>query len=491
MTRTLDNSVAKLLIIDDEPNLLYSLKKSLESESLEVSTAATAEHGIAAVRADPPDAIILDVRLPDMSGLDTFNIIHEIDSRIPVIIITAYSTTETAIEAMKRGAYEYLLKPVDFEMLCKTVERAIEISHMSRVPAVFKVGGETDSSADQIVGRSPAMQEVFKSIGQVAPQDLNALVLGESGTGKEMVARAIFQHSRRSSGPFMAVNCAALAESLLESELFGHERGSFTGADKRRIGKFEQVDKGTIFLDEIGDMTPATQAKVLRLLQDGSFERVGSNETIQSDVRVIAATNRNLLEDVSEGRFREDLYYRLSVFEIKLPPLRERKDDIPIFVDHFINLFNRELSKNVRSVSPEAMAILESYSWPGNVRELQSAMKHALVKNVGAVLSAESLPAVCRGARQSISRKSTPVLDADNIRHFVNDLLDTEERNVYQKMHNEIDRILLPEIISHVEGNQAQASEILGIARSTLRTKINDLGLTFEKRLKQEKDGSD
>lgn len=481
--------MAKLLIIDDEPNLLYSVKKSLESDSLEVITAATAEQGIASVRDHEPDAVILDVRLPDMSGLDAFNDIHKIDPRVPVIIITAYSTTETAIEAMKRGAFEYLLKPVDFDTLCRTVARAIEISQMSRVPAIFEVGGEVNADADQIVGRSPSMQEVFKAIGQVAPQDVNALVLGESGTGKEMVARAIYQHSRRSDRQFLAINCAALSESLLESELFGHERGSFTGADKRRIGKFEQMNKGTIFLDEIGDMTSATQAKVLRLLQDGSFERVGSNETVQSDVRVIAATNRNLMEDVREGRFREDLYYRLSVFTIELPPLRERKDDIPIFVEHFINIFNRDLNKRVRSIAPEAMAMLMNYSWPGNVRELQSAVKHALVRSVGEVMSANSLPAACCDQPLKATGDDSG-LNVENIRQFINELLSTDESSIYQRMHNEIDRILLPEILSHADGNQAQASEVLGIARSTLRTKITDLGLAFEKRLKADNEKS-
>ena len=277
----------KLLIVDDEPNLLYSLKKGLESDELRVLTAETAEQGIDAVRKHEPDAVILDVRLPDMSGLDAFNEIRHIDARLPVIFITAFSTTETAIEAMKRGAFEYLLKPVEFGTLHNTVERALEISRMSRVPAMFEADAENnaeDAAADHIVGRSQAMQEVYKAIGQVAPQDINVLILGESGTGKEMIARAIYQHSRRSKGPFLAINCAALPESLLESELFGHERGSFTGADTRRIGKFEQVDGGTIFLDEIGDMTPATQSKVLRLLQDGTFERVGSNETMSVDV---------------------------------------------------------------------------------------------------------------------------------------------------------------------------------------------------------------
>ncbi len=478
----------KLIIIDDEPNLLYSLKKSLETDSLEVITAGTAESGIAAVREHRPDAVLLDVRLPDMSGLDAFHCIHEIDARIPVIIITAYSTSETAIEAMKRGAFEYLLKPVEFENLLSTIHRALEISRMSRVPARFEIAGDGDANADQIVGRSPAMQEVYKSIGQVAPQDVNALILGETGTGKEMVARAIYQHSRRAERPFLAINCAALPENLLESELFGHERGAFTGADKRRIGKFEQVDKGTIFLDEIGDMTSTTQAKVLRLLQDGSFERVGSNETIQVDVRVIAATNRHLLEMVNEGTFREDLYYRLSVFAIQLPPLRERVDDIPIFVEHFIKLFSADLQKQIRSIAPEAMTMLEQYRWPGNVRELQNAVKHALVRNVGEVLSAASLPATCRGEVPAGEDHTTSALDVENIRQFIHELLSQGHPSLYQKLHGEIDRILLPETLQYAGGNQAQASEILGIARSTLRTKIADLGLTFEKRLRNDRD---
>ncbi|TWU32453.1 sigma-54-dependent transcriptional regulator [Novipirellula artificiosorum] len=472
----------KLLIVDDEPNVLYSLKKCLETESLQIVTAATGETGIGAVSEHRPDAVILDVRLPDMSGLDAFSIIHEIDARIPVIIITAYSTTETAIEAMKRGAFEYLLKPVEFEKLLATVDSAIEISLMSRTPATFGISDGDDVSADQIVGRSTAMQEVYKSIGQVAPQDVNALILGESGTGKEMIARAIYQHSRRSDRPFLAINCAALPENLLESELFGHERGSFTGADRRRIGKFEQVNRGTIFLDEIGDMTPATQAKVLRLLQDGSLERVGSNETIKVDVRIIAATNRSLLEMVKDGDFREDLYYRLSVFVIQLPALRDRTDDIPVLVRHFVNLFSRAMDKQIRSIAPEAMARLEQYRWPGNVRELQSAIKHSLVRNVGEVLTVNSLPTAICGSEMGDSGEVTAKLDLANIRQHVSDRLRHDPTNLYHQLHSEVDRILLTETLNHVDGNQAQASEILGIARSTLRTKINDLGLRFEKR---------
>ncbi len=474
----------KLLIVDDEPNLLYSLKKGFECDKLQVFTAETAEQGIDAVRIHEPDAVILDVRLPDMSGLDAFQEIRRIDARLPVIIITAFSTTETAIEAMKRGAYEYLLKPVDFDRLYDIAERAMEISRMSRVPAMFEIEADNDVATDHIVGRSQAMQEVYKAIGQVAPQDVTVLILGESGTGKEMIARSIYQHSRRSQGPFLAINCAALPESLLESELFGHERGSFTGADKRRIGKFEQVDGGTIFLDEIGDMTPATQAKVLRLLQDGTFERVGSNDTMQVDVRVIAATNRKLELLVEEGDFREDLFYRLNVFAIELPALRDRADDIPILVEHFIKLFNRDLGKDVRSIAPDAMQTLIRHDWPGNIRELQSAIKHALVRNAGEVLMQDSLPARCRGSLHRPDSQPSSPLEVDSIRAHVRALLAENSPDLYQTLHSEIDRILLPEVLDLVEGNQAQASEILGIARSTLRIKINDLGLRFEKRVK-------
>ncbi|QEG24916.1 sigma-54-dependent transcriptional regulator [Mariniblastus fucicola] len=480
----------KLLIIDDEPNLLYSLKKSLQTDTLEVITAATAERGIAAVRKQKPDAVILDLRLPDMSGLETFDAIHRIDARLPVIIITAFSTTETAIKATKRGAFEYLLKPVEFERLLTTVDRALETSHMSRVPAVFSLDDDniaepdSENTADLIVGRSESMQEVYKAIGQVAGQDVNVLILGESGTGKEMVARAIFQHSHRSQGPFLAINCAALPESLLESELFGHEKGSFTGADKRRIGKFEQVNGGTIFLDEIGDMTPATQSKILRLLQNGTFERVGSNETIQVDVRVIAATNRDLEAHVKAGDFREDLFYRLRVFLIELPALRDRRDDLRHLVEHFVRLGNRELGKNVSSISTETMDRIAQHSWPGNVRELQSAIKYALVRNVGDILVANSLPASCVSMPELVQEPdsdSTGTLDLESIRSCVAELLEKSQPEIYYHLHNEVDRILLPAVLNEVDGNQAQASELLGIARSTLRSKISDLGLTVKK----------
>ena len=398
-----------LLVVDDEPNVLYSLEKALGGADLEVLTASTGQQGVELVRRRRPDAVLLDVRLTDMTGLEAFDRIREIDPRLPVILVTAYSTTETAIEAMKRGAFDYLLKPVDFHQLREAVGRAVDLNRLARVPAVFEEEPGEGAGVDRIVGRCPAMQEVYKAVGRFAPQDVTVLILGESGTGKELVARALYQHSRRADRPFLAINCAAIPETLLESELFGHEKGAFTGADRRRVGKFEQANGGTVFLDEIGDMTPATQAKVLRLLQEQRFERLGGGETVQVDVRVIAATNHDL--DAGAGGFRADLLYRLNGFTIRLPPLRERPGDVPLLIDHLIRASNRELDRRVRSAAPEALRLLQEYDWPGNVRELQSAVRYALVHATGEVLTPDCLPAHIREGRgegQAARRQRRP-----------------------------------------------------------------------------------
>jgi nitrogen regulation protein NR(I) len=470
--------MSTLLIVDDEPNVLYSLQKRLRSDSLNVITATTAKQGMEMVARHDPDAVLLDVRLPDMSGLDAFDEIRERDPRLPVVIITAHATTETAIEAMKRGAFEYLLKPLDLPELRKVVARALDLSRLSRVPAVFGEEAGADASVDRIVGLSAPMQAVYKNIGRVAAQDVNVLILGESGTGKELVARAIYFHSRRSKRPFLAINCAAIPESLLESELFGHERGAFTGADRRRIGKFEQANRGTIFLDEIGDMSLATQAKVLRLVQDGRFERVGGNETIHSDVRIIAATNQNLEELVASGRFREDLYYRLKVFAIHLPPLRARMDDMPILVEHFAKLSSRELRKPIRSVPADTMELLKAYDWPGNVRELQSAIKYAFVQATGDVLAPHWLPEnVRRGRAGGVPPGHVRAPSGSlNIAEIARRLAKSGSRDIYRHVHAEVDRILLDEVLLHADGNQVLASQMLGISRTTLRSKLSALG---------------
>src|SRR5947208_3600096 len=309
-----------LLVIDDEQSVRYSFRRVLEGEGTQVLTAATAAEGLRQLAEHKPDVVVLDLQLPDRSGLEVFQEIRAKDPRCPVVFVTAHGTTETAIEAMKGGAFDYLVKPVALEGLSQVLGRAYEAARMMQVPAVLP----TEEEADRIIGRSPVMQEMCKMIGRIAPQDVNVLILGESGTGKELVARALYQHSKRAEKPFLVINCAAIPETLLESELFGHEKGAFTGADRRRVGKFEQCSGGTLFLDEVGDLAPLTQAKLLRVLQDQTFERLGGNEIVKTDVRMLAATNADLEKRVADGRFRGDLFFRLNVFPIQLPPLRER-----------------------------------------------------------------------------------------------------------------------------------------------------------------------
>jgi nitrogen regulation protein NR(I) len=477
--------MSRLLVVDDEPNVQYSLVKSLQSGTLEVLTAGTAREGIDLVRQKSPDAVILDVRLPDMSGLDAFDQIRQLDPRLPVIIITAFATTETAIEAMKRGAFEYLLKPVDFHQLRELVAKAVELSRVRHVPALFNEQDlPNDATVDRIVGQTPDMQAVYKAIGRVAPLDVPVLITGESGTGKELVARAIYQHSPRSVGPFLAINCAAIPEGLLESELFGHEKGSFTGADRRRIGKFEQADKGTLFLDEIGDMTLATQPKLLRLLQEQRFERVGGDETIRTDVRVLAATNQEIDDKVTSARFRRDLLYRLKVFTIHLPPLRERREDLPLLIAHFLRQLNHALGKRVNSVAPDALFVLESYRWPGNVRELQSAIKYAYIQSAGEVITRDCLPSYLTGEPPAAAPNlAVPEARGLDVVAVVNHLLDAGESDVYEKTIAAVDRVIMETIMRRVKANQVQASELLGISRTTLRAKLRNLGLAIEKQL--------
>jgi two-component system nitrogen regulation response regulator GlnG len=464
-----------LLVVDDEPNLLYSLETSLQSADLAVVTASTAKEGITLVAERGPDAVLLDVRLPDMSGLDAFLEMHQADPHLPIILMTAFATTETAIEAMKRGAFDYLTKPVDLRQLRNVVSKALELRQMTRAPAEYEDIEALETMGDMIVGGSPAMQEVYKAIGRVATTGVNVLILGESGAGKELVARAIHDHSQRASKPFLAINCAAIPETLLESELFGHERGSFTGAEKRRVGKFEQASGGTVFLDEIGDMSGPTQAKVLRVLQDQRFERIGGNETIQTDARIVAATNQNLEEVATAGRFRRDLYYRLKVYTIYLPPLRERPDDLPLLVDHFIRIYNPEIGRRVRTASPEALSILKHYTWPGNVRELQGVIKNALVNATDEVLTAECLPPSIRERAQPAVPVLRPAEAGQDIAHLVRDLLTKGEQDVYRRILYVVDAIVLREVLHHVQGNQVEASRILGLSRTTLRAKLRAL----------------
>ncbi|WP_437193464.1 sigma-54-dependent transcriptional regulator [Planctomicrobium sp. SH527] len=474
MSNGIKHELRKLLIIDDEQNLLYSMKKALRNENLEVITADTAASGIGKVQLENPDAVVLDVRLPDGHGLDVFTEIHRINPSLPVIIITAFSTMENAVEAMKRGAYEYLIKPIELDVLRDLVARALEISRIDQQSTLLDHNADLRSE-QKIVGNSVGIQQVFKAIGRVAPQDITVLIQGESGSGKELIAEAIRDHSLRADGPYLAINCAAIQETILESELFGHERGAFTGADRSRIGKFEQVHGGTLFLDEIGDMSSATQAKVLRLLQDGSFQPVGCNETRYSDVRIIAATNRNLEKMVAEGEFREDLFYRLKGFVIEVPSLRERIEDLELLVSHFVKKFKVELGKNVQTVTAEAMQCLEAYHWPGNIRELQSVIRYALLYAVGDTITSGALPPHLRGEIAGLELIENQAPDSVSLSKLISDQISSNNRNLYRKIHMTVDDLLLKKVLENVDGNQVQAAQILGISRTTLRNRLSEL----------------
>lgn len=467
-----------LLVIDDEAAILHAFGRVFRAPDVRLLTASTAAEGLEVVASERPDTVILDINLPDQSGLQAYRQLRQIDARVPVLFITGHATTDQAIEAMKLGAFDFLMKPLDIKNLRELVQRAFEISRLMRVPALVsheESATDIDDQSDILVGRCPAMQEVYKAIGRVAPQNVTVLILGESGTGKELVARAIYQHSNRAKSPFLAINCAAIPEMLLESELFGHEKGAFTGAERKRIGKFEQSNGGTLFLDEAGDMAPLTQSKLLRVLQEQRFERVGGSETIQTDVRIIAATNRDLEKLVMAEQFRNDLYYRLSIFTIKLPALRDRLDDLPLLVEHFLRRFNRELEKEVQHVAPESFEILRKHQWPGNLRELQSVLKQALLRATGRVLLPDFLP--------SLAAPEPIVAPAGNVDwdSFITSRLQAGSQDLYAEMLGQMERQLLTRVLNHTAGNQLQAAKILGITRGSLRTKTRALGIFIEK----------
>jgi two-component system nitrogen regulation response regulator GlnG len=479
----------KLLVVDDEPAILLAFRRAFRAPEVDVLATGSPEEALTLVEQHHPDVIVLDVQLPGQTGLDLYRQIRRIDSRVPVVFITGNATTDTAIQAMQLGAYEYLVKPLELAPLRQLIARALELSRLMQVPAVVDEAGQRseDDRADAIVGRCPAMLEVYKAIGRVAGQDVTALILGESGTGKELVARAIYQHSKRADRPFLAINCAAIPEPLLESELFGHEKGTFTGADRQRIGKFEQTNGGTLFLDEIGDLALVAQGKILRLLQEQTFERLGGNQTIHTDVRLLAATNQNLEALVGEGKFRQDLYYRLNVFTIKLPALRDRGDDLPLLVRHYLRRFGRELGKDVQSISPEALDVLLRYRWPGNVRELQSIVKQALLRATGSVLMPDFLPEQLLNPPASGAAAGNGTGEnGGDLRQFIEAQLAAGADGLYDAALRRLERLLVPLVLQHTGGNQVQAARILGITRATLRNKIRELGITVARAVEDE-----
>jgi DNA-binding NtrC family response regulator len=466
---------ANLLIIDEDVAQMPEwLRQAFPAPAHRVQVAATGAEGLGQVRIDPPDVILLNHRLSDQSGLDVYEEIRRIDAHIPVIFVTMTNRADGAIEAMRAGAYDYLVKPLDPHELGRVVGDALEVARRMREPAVSGAGADPDLDGP-IVGTCPAMRELYKTIGRVAGQDVPVLITGETGTGKEVVARALYQHSARAKAPFFALNCAAIPENLLESELFGHEKGAFTGADRRRIGRFEQCNGGTLFLDEIGDMPLALQAKMLRVLQEQAFERVGGNETIRTNVRLIAATHRDLKAWSAAGKFRPDLYYRLGVFTIHLPPLRERGDDLPLLVRHYLRRFSRDLDREVQDVSPDVLDRLCGYSWPGNIRELQSVLKQALLRASGTVLLPVFLPDF--DSKPEEARSAAPAGTGLGLEPFIGQRLRADVSDLYTDTHRQVDRHLLPRALEYTGGNQNHAARLLGIARQTLRQKLRDLGL--------------
>ncbi|MGD8845465.1 MAG: sigma 54-interacting transcriptional regulator, partial [Desulfobacteraceae bacterium] len=382
----------KILIVDDDPGHLTTLKTIVRSWGYTVVTGDDGEVAVSSVKSDPIDLVLMDVRMAKMSGIEALEKIKAYNPSIPVIIMTAYSSVDSAVDALKAGAYDYLIKPLDFEVLKLTIERVCEHAGLREENKLLKMQLSSDLEISNIIGKSPAMKELMAMIAMVAPSEATVLISGASGTGKELIARSIHYNSPRKEHHLVIVNCAAITETLLESELFGHEKGSFTGADKRREGRFMQANHGTIFLDEIGETSATMQAKLLRVLQEKEIQRVGSEEILKVDVRIVAATNRDLEAEVAAGRFREDLFYRLNVMAINLPPLKERQDDIPLLAQHFLEKFAEKNRKSAKGFAPIAMDMLLKYHWPGNVRELENAIERAVVLMAGDYITEKQLP---------------------------------------------------------------------------------------------------
>ncbi|ATC65903.1 DNA-binding response regulator [Nibricoccus aquaticus] len=523
-----------ILIIDDDSEIRYSLSRVLSSRKYQVLEAASGELGIAAVKKSPPDLVFLDIRMSGMSGIEALQHIRSSNPKQLVVLMTAFGTAQTAIEAMKYGAFDYIMKPFDPQKVLTLAENALKAHADMRAVGEYKPTINSEDYKEGIVGSSPVMQDVFKVIGQVTASDVTVMVTGESGTGKELVARSIWKHSHRAAKPFIAVNCAAIPDNLIESELFGHEKGSFTGATGQRLGKFELCDGGTIFLDEIGDMALATQTKILRVLQQGEIQRVGGVDTIKVDVRILAATNKDLEEMVKAKTFREDLYYRLNVVRIRMPALRDRDDDIPQIVDFCMQSLAKQKKARVSKVSPEAMAVLTKHRWPGNVRELENVIYRSAVIAQGDTILLKDLPQEIRDAvgasvpavaaspaaaasqagtaapfpvaspsavlssqvssapfdtlrtmaaetvalahaRQVVESIATaePALTVERALDFLHEKLSDDAETILGRLERE----MIVRVLKAESGNMVRASEKLGITRATLRKRVDELGL--------------
>ncbi|HKJ04071.1 MAG TPA: sigma-54 dependent transcriptional regulator [Geopsychrobacteraceae bacterium] len=450
-------SASRILLVDDDKAHRSMLKAHLGGEGYGLVEAEDGDVAVHLVKENQFDLILLDLKMKRMGGMEALAKIHQLKPKLPVVIITAFSSIETAVEAMKKGAFDYITKPVDADALLQTVERSLEVSRLKE-GALQQQGTMTETDLGNLIGSSQTMQELAETLALVAPSDATVLISGESGTGKELVAGAVHHNSLRKEAAFIKVNCAALHENLLESELFGHEKGAYTGATEQRKGRFELADQGTLFLDEIGDMSPTTQAKILRVLQEGEFERLGGTQTIKVDVRLLAATHHDLKQMVDAGHFRQDLFYRLNVVPLHLPPLRERPMDIPALAEHFLNLYADKNRKDIRSFKSEALEALLSYSWPGNIRELENAIERAVILCLEEQIGLPQLPVQVRQAHSSEEQRPFAVRPGITIK--------------------DMEKELILSTLRQTDNNRTQAAKILGVTRQTLQNKLKDYGLT-------------
>jgi len=450
----------RILVIDDEGAIRDSLKMILEYEDYQFVGAATGQEGIAAVQRERPDLVLLDIKMPGMDGLEVLRKLHAFDETLPVVMISGHGTTATAVEAIRSGAIDFLDKPLSSERVIVTLQNALRQSELRSENRELKLAME---SKYEIVGQSPSLRKVLEAVQRAAPTNATVLLLGESGVGKELVARTIHRNSPRAGQRFVQVNCAAIPEELIESELFGHEKGSFTGATEKQIGKFEQADRGTIFLDEVGDMSQKTQAKVLRVLQEQEVERLGSARTIKVDVRVIAATNKDLEAEIEKGTFREDLYFRLSVIPIRVPPLRDRREDIPVLVRHFVDLFSRENNRRPQRFTPAALDFMKNARWKGNVRELRNTVERLIIMTPAEVIDVNDLRDVVR-----IDAKPAPAEG------------EKERPGTLREFKEVAERAFLVDKLREHNWNISKTAEVIGTPRSNLYKKLEQYGISQE-----------
>lgn len=476
-------SISRILVADDEESMRWVLSKALKRKGISVDLAKDGDEALFMIQKGTYDLAILDIKMPGMSGLDLLEKAREIRSDLLFVIMTAEASMKNAVEAMKRGAYDYITKPFDLDVIDAIIEKIEKAREMTSQVTLLKEELKDRYQLEKtIIGNSPAMRDIYKTIGKVAPSDITVLVQGESGTGKELIARAIHFNSKRLGKPFIAINCAAIPKELLESELFGFEKGAFTGAVERKLGKFEQASGGTIFLDEIGDMPLDLQAKILRVLQEKEITRTGGNQSIVVDTRIVAATNQDLEEKVKDKTFREDLYYRLNVVPIRLVPLRERKEDIPLLIEYFLSKTCSEMQIPLKKCTRDAIDLLAGYAWPGNVRELENTIKRTVILASDNLLTAEDFSSLRSTVASSRGDDlSLELLVDQKLRSCLGSLEKMETGDLYGMVLEQIERPLIRFVLEKTRGNQVKAADILGINRNTLRKKIQELDIEIRK----------